>query len=75
MADRSAIASGFSLSEIGMGGGSGLKTAGAAGGRGGRYEGVSGAWLVGDGDKGGGMIVASLDATGSRWANSGVTGE
>lgn len=36
MADRSAIASGFSLSEIGTGGGSGLKTAGLAGGRGGR---------------------------------------
>jgi hypothetical protein len=36
MAERSAMASGFSLSEIGTGGGSGLKTAGVAGGRGGR---------------------------------------
>jgi len=35
MAERSAMASGFSLSEIGTGGGSGLKTAGVAGGRGG----------------------------------------
>lgn len=67
MADRSAMASGFSLSEIGTGGGSGLKTAGAAGGLGGRYVDVSiGKWLVGDGDKGGGMIVGSLEATGSR---------
>jgi hypothetical protein len=74
MAERSAIASGFSLSEIGTGGGSGLKTGGFAGGGGDRYI----CWevgLVGEGDRGGGTIVAFCAATGSSWANTGVTGE
>jgi hypothetical protein len=74
IADRSAIASGFSLSEIGTGGGSGLYTGGLAGGGGCEWV-FGGACDVGEGDRGGGTTLGSLEATGARCAKSGVTGE
>lgn len=76
IAERSAIASGFSLSEIGTGGGSGLKTGGLAGGGGGRYAGMLGtSWVDCIGDKGGGMILGSPVSRSTGCANTGVTGE
>lgn len=86
IAERSAIASGFSLSDIGTGGGSGAKVGGIGGGRD-ELEGCEGCGgtccggtrVVGDGDLGGGSIgcdpLEGGFGTGVRWVKTGVTGE
>lgn len=81
IAERRAIASGLSLSEIRTGGGGpGAKVGGARGGKDDGFGGIGGTCDVGEGDVVGGTmgcVVPFVEGfwTGARWANTGVTGE
>lgn len=69
------MASGFSLSDIGTGGGSGAKVGGTGGGRDDKIDLYGGACDVGDGDAVGGIMGCADPFVGVREAKTGVTGE